>query len=149
MQLEYLDMVMSESQRLYPLGGRIERVSKKDVEINGVTIPKDMVVMISPYVLHRDPDVWPEPEEFRPERFSKENKDKIDPYTFLPFGAGPRNCIGMRFAQVTMKVAITVLLQRFSFRVCKETPIPLKMSASAFLMPEKPIVLKLVPREAS
>ena len=69
MQLEYLDMVMSESQRLYPLGGRIERVSKKDVEINGVTIPKDMVVMISPYVLHRDPDVWPEPEEFRPERW--------------------------------------------------------------------------------
>ncbi|XP_078237396.1 cytochrome P450 3A21 isoform X3 [Pogona vitticeps] len=149
MQLEYLDMVMSESQRLYPLGGRIERVSKKDVEINGVTIPKDMVVMISPYVLHRDPDVWPEPEEFRPERFSKENKDKIDPYTFLPFGAGPRNCIGMRFALISMKVAITVLLQHFSFRVCKETPIPLKMKASPFLTPEKPIVLKLVPRDAS
>nr|XP_020671365.1 cytochrome P450 3A9-like isoform X2 [Pogona vitticeps] len=149
MQLEYLDMVMSESQRLYPLGGRIERVSKKDVEINGVTIPKGAVVMTSPYLLQRDPEFWPEPEEFRPERFSKENKDKIDPYTFLPFGAGPRNCIGMRFAQVTMKVAITVLLQRFSFRVCKETPIPLKMKNSPFLTPEKPIVLKLVPRDAS
>ncbi|KAJ7305927.1 hypothetical protein JRQ81_010293, partial [Phrynocephalus forsythii] len=147
MNLEYLDMVVNETQRLYPLGGRIERASKKDVEINGVTIPKGTVVMISPYVLHRNPEFWPEPEEFRPERFSKENN--IDPYTFLPFGAGPRNCIGMRFALVTMKVAIVALLQHFSFRVCKETPIPLKMRAAAFLMPEKPIVLKLVPRDAS
>ncbi|XP_067317878.1 cytochrome P450 3A9-like [Anolis sagrei] len=146
MQLEYLDMVINETQRLYPLGGRIERVCKKDVEINGVTIPKGVVVMIPPYNLHRDPEYWPEPEEFRPERFSKENKESVDPYTYLPFGAGPRNCIGMRFALVTMKVAITILLQHFSFRVCKETPIPLKLGSQAFLVPEKPIVLKLVRR---
>ncbi|XP_003228211.1 cytochrome P450 3A9 [Anolis carolinensis] len=146
MQLEYLDMVLNETQRLYPLGGRIERVCKKDVEINGVTIPKGVVVMIPPYNLHRDQEYWPEPEEFRPERFSKENKESVDPYTYLPFGAGPRNCIGMRFALVTMKVAITILLQHFSFRVCKETPIPLELSSQAFLVPEKPIVLKLVRR---
>ncbi|XP_054848337.1 cytochrome P450 3A9-like [Eublepharis macularius] len=147
MKLEYLDMVINESQRLYPLGGRIERVSKRDVEINGVTIPKDTVVMIPPYILHRDPEYWAEPEEFRPERFSKENSENIDPYTYLPFGAGPRNCVGMRFAMVTMKVAIVILLQHFSFRTCKETPIPLELSAQLFLMPKKPIVLKLVPRE--
>ncbi|KAH0631991.1 hypothetical protein JD844_019967 [Phrynosoma platyrhinos] len=123
MQLEYLDMVLNETQRLYPLGGRIERICKKDVEINGVIIPKGVGVMISPYILHRDPEYWPEPEEFRPERFSKENRENVDPYTYLPFGAGPRNCIGMRFALVTMKVAITILLQHFSFRVCKETPL--------------------------
>ncbi|XP_058013527.1 cytochrome P450 3A9-like [Ahaetulla prasina] len=146
MQLEYLDMVLNETQRVYPLGGRIERVCKTDVEINGMTIPKGTVVMIPPLVLHRVPEYWPEPEEFRPERFSKENKENIDPYTYLPFGAGPRNCIGMRFALVTMKVAIAVIMQRFSFKVCKETPIPLVMSNQAFLVPEKPIVLKLVPR---
>ncbi|XP_063171267.1 cytochrome P450 3A8-like [Candoia aspera] len=146
MQLEYLDMVMNETQRLYPLGGRIERVCKMDLEINGLTVPKDTVVMISPYVLHRIPEYWPEPEEFRPERFSKENKDNIDPYAYLPFGAGPRNCIGMRFALVTMKFAIAILMQHFSFRVCKETPIPLVMSKQAFLVPKKPIMLKLVPR---
>nr|XP_056722611.1 cytochrome P450 3A9-like [Euleptes europaea] len=147
MQLEYLDMVISETQRLYPLGGRLERLSKRDVEINGVTILKGMVVIIPPYILHRDPEYWPEPEEFRPERFSKENRENIDPYTYLPFGAGPRNCIGMRFALVAMKVAIAILLQHFSFRTCKETPIPLELNTDVFLMPKKPIVLKLVPRE--
>ncbi|NWX16378.1 CP3AO protein, partial [Aegotheles bennettii] len=122
-QMEYLDMVVNETLRLYPPGGRIERLCKKTVEINGVTIPKDMVVVIPAFVLHRDPGYWPEPEEFRPERFSKENKEAIDPYTFLPFGAGPRNCIGMRFALLVMKVAVVVLLQNFSFRTCKDTPV--------------------------
>ncbi|KFQ05822.1 Cytochrome P450 3A24, partial [Leptosomus discolor] len=146
MQLEYLDMTVSETLRLFPLGGRIERTCKKDVEINGVTIPKGTVVMIPPYSLHRDPEYWPNPEEFRPERFSKENKETIDPYTYLPFGAGPRNCIGMRFALLTLKVAITILLQHFTFQTCKETPIPLKLTSRGFLKPEKPIILKLVPR---
>ncbi|NXT47657.1 CP3AC protein, partial [Pluvianellus socialis] len=145
-QMEYLDMVVNESLRLYPIGGRIERVCKKTVEINGVTIPKGMVVMIPAYVMHHNSEYWPEPEEFRPERFSKESKETIDPYTFLPFGAGPRNCIGMRFALLTLKVAVVVLLQNFSFRTCKETPIPLVLDTKGFMQPKKPIVLKMVPR---
>ncbi|XP_015732491.1 cytochrome P450 3A9-like [Coturnix japonica] len=146
MQLDYLDMAVSETLRLYPLGGRIERVCKRDVEINGVTIPKGTIVIIPPYTLHRNTEYWPNPEEFRPERFSKENKDSIDPYTYLPFGAGPRNCIGMRFALLTLKVAIAAILQNFTFQVCKETQIPLKLLSQGLLTPEKPIVLKLVPR---
>ncbi|NXX96024.1 CP3AT protein, partial [Centropus bengalensis] len=149
MQMEYLDMVVNESLRLFPPGGRIERVCKKTVEINGVTIPKGMTVIIPAYVLHRDPGYWPEPEEFRPERFSKENRETIDPYTFLPFGAGPRNCIGMRFALLVMKVAVVVLLQNFSFRTCKDTPIPLVLDTKGFMQPKKPIVLKMVPRAHS
>ncbi|XP_075021434.1 cytochrome P450 3A29-like [Calonectris borealis] len=145
-QMEYLDMVVNESLRLFPPGGRIERVCKKTVELNGVTIPKGMTVMIPAYVLHRDPAYWPEPEEFRPERFSKESKESIDPYTFLPFGAGPRNCIGMRFALLMVKVAVVALLQNFSFRTCKDTPIPLVLDTKGFMQPKKPIVLKMVPR---
>ncbi|NXY33318.1 CP3AC protein, partial [Pomatorhinus ruficollis] len=145
-QMEYLDMVVNESIRLYPAGGRLERVCKKTVELNGVTIPEGMVVVIPAFVLHRDPQYWPEPDEFRPERFSKENKENIDPYTFLPFGAGPRNCIGMRFALLVVKVAVVVLLQNFSFRPCKDTPIPLILDSKGFLQPKKPIVLKMVPR---
>ncbi|KAF1522137.1 Cytochrome P450 3A24, partial [Eudyptes sclateri] len=145
-QMEYLDMVVNESLRLYPPGSRLERICKKTVELNGVTIPKGMVVTIPAYVLHRDPEHWPEPEEFRPERFSKESKESIDPYTFLPFGAGPRNCIGMRFALLIMKVAMVVLLQNFSFRTCKDTPIPLVLDTKGFMQPKKPIVLKMVPR---
>ncbi|MEE6521163.1 hypothetical protein FKM82_019239, partial [Ascaphus truei] len=123
MQMEYCDMVINESLRLFPAAGRIERVCKRTTEINGLTIPGGVVTMIPAYVLHRNPELWPEPEEFQPERFSKENRNAHDPYTFLPFGAGPRNCIGMRFALINMKVAITVLLQNFHLRPCKETPV--------------------------
>ncbi|XP_006266026.2 cytochrome P450 3A24-like [Alligator mississippiensis] len=146
MQMEYLDMVVNETLRLFPPGGRIERVCKETTEINGVTIPKGTVTVIPSYLLHRDPGHWPEPEEFRPERFSKENRDSMDPYIFLPFGAGPRNCIGMRFALLSLKIALVVLLQRFSFRTCKDTPIPLVLDSKVFMQPKKPILLKMVPR---
>lgn len=69
MQMEYLDMAVNETLRLYPLGGRLERTCKRDVEINGVTIPKGTIVIIPPYTLHRSPEYWPNPEEFRPERY--------------------------------------------------------------------------------
>ncbi|XP_074866394.1 cytochrome P450 3A21-like [Carettochelys insculpta] len=146
LQLEYLDMVVNETLRLFPAGGRIERVCKKTTEINGVTIPKGTVAMIPAHVLHRDPEYWPEPDEFRPERFSKENRESVDPYIFLPFGAGPRNCIGMRFALLSMKVAMVMLLQRFTFKTCKDTPVPLVLDTKGFLQPKKPIILKMVPR---
>ncbi|MDL1381379.1 cytochrome P450 [Yersinia pestis] len=147
-QMEYLDMVVNESLRIYPIAGRLERVCKKDVEINGVLISKGTVVMIPIYVLHRDPQYWPEPEEFRPERFSKKNKDDINPYIYMPFGNGPRNCIGMRFALMNMKLALVKVLQNFSFQTCKETQIPLKLGKQGgLLQPEKPIVLKVVDRD--
>ncbi|XP_071361483.1 cytochrome P450 3A40-like [Trachinotus anak] len=146
MQMEYLDNVMNESLRLYPIAPRLERVAKASVEIDGLVIPKDMVVLVPTWPLHRDPDLWPEPEEFKPERFSKENKESIDPYTYMPFGAGPRNCIGMRFALLMMKLAVVEILQRYSFTVCKETEIPLELDIQGLIMPKRPIKLKMVPR---
>ncbi|XP_056442486.1 cytochrome P450 3A30-like [Gadus chalcogrammus] len=145
-QMEYLDSVINESLRLYPLALRLERVAKATVEINGLVIPKGTVVMVPLWVLHRDPDLWPNPEEFKPERFSKENKDTIDPYTYMPFGAGPRNCIGMRFALVMMKLAMVEILQKFSFAVCDQTEIPLEMDVMGLLAPKRPLRLQLVPR---
>ncbi|KAM6157229.1 cytochrome P450 3A9-like [Erethizon dorsatum] len=146
-QMDYLDMVVNEILRLYPVTGRLERACKKDVEINGVVIPKGSLVMIPIYALHRDPKYWKEPEEFCPERFSKKNKDNIDPYIYLPFGTGPRNCIGMRFALINMKLAIIRVLQNFSFQTCKETPIPITFSKQGLLQPETEVLLKVVPRE--
>ncbi|XP_003416647.1 cytochrome P450 3A9-like [Loxodonta africana] len=145
-QMEYLDMVVNETLRLFPLGGRLERVCKKTIEINGVTVPKGTVVVIPTYVLHRDPAYWPEPEKFCPERFSKDNKKGLDPYVFLPFGIGPRNCIGMRFSLLSLKAALVLLLQNFSLEICKETPIPLELNTNSFMVPKKPIFLKLTPR---
>ncbi|XP_064414931.1 cytochrome P450 3A30-like [Latimeria chalumnae] len=146
MHMEYLDMVISESLRMFPPAGRLERVCKKSIEICGVTIPKGTVVQIPSFALHYDPVHWPNPEEFRPERFNKENKESQDPYAYLPFGAGPRNCIGMRFALLLMKVAVVFILQKFSFDTCKETQVPLELLDNMFLQPKKPIVLKFVGR---
>uniref|UniRef100_A0A671R932 Cytochrome P450 3A n=1 Tax=Sinocyclocheilus anshuiensis TaxID=1608454 RepID=A0A671R932_9TELE len=122
MNMEYLDAALNESLRLFPIVGRLERVCKKTVDINGLLIPKDMVVMIPTFALHRDPDYWSNPESFKPER-SGRNKESIDPYMYMPFGLGPRNCIGMRFAQVSMKLAIVEILQRFDVSVCDQTQV--------------------------
>ncbi|XP_077879121.1 cytochrome P450 3A9 [Ictidomys tridecemlineatus] len=73
-QMEYLDLVVNETLRLYPIAGRLERVYKKDIEINGVLIRKGTVVMIPSFVLNRDPQHWPEPEEFCPERYRASGK---------------------------------------------------------------------------
>ncbi|XP_017389148.2 cytochrome P450 3A5 isoform X1 [Cebus imitator] len=148
-QMEYLDMVVNETLRLYPITIRLERVCKKDVEINGVFIPKGALVVIPTYTLHYDPKYWTEPKEFRPERFSKKNKDSIDPYIYTPFGTGPRNCIGMRFALMNMKLALIRVLQNFSFKPCKETQIPLKLGVQGLLQPEKPIILKVESRDGT
>lgn len=148
-QMEYLDMVLNESLRLFPVAGRIERTCKKDVEVNGVFIPKGTVVMVPSFVLHRDSAYWPEPEEFHPERFSKKNKDSINPYIYLPFGTGPRNCIGMRFAMMNMKLAVIRVLQNFSFKPCKETQIPLEIDSQGLTRPQRPIVLKAELRDGT
>ncbi|XP_051993134.1 cytochrome P450 3A30 [Xyrauchen texanus] len=146
MNMDYLDAALNESLRLFPVAARLERVCKKTVEINGLVIPKDTVVMIPTYVLHRDPEYWTDPESFTPERFTKGNKESIDPYMYMPFGAGPRNCIGMRFAQVSMKLAIVEILQRLDVSVCEETQVPLELGLNGLLSPKDPIKLKLIPR---
>uniref|UniRef100_A0A8C4LGQ2 Cytochrome P450 3A n=1 Tax=Equus asinus asinus TaxID=83772 RepID=A0A8C4LGQ2_EQUAS len=149
LQMDYLDMVLNESLRLFPVAVRLERLCKKDVEIDGVFIPKGTVVMVPTFSLHRASEFWPEPEEFRPERFSKKNKDNINPCIYMPFGNGPRNCIGMRFAMVNMKLALVRVLQNFSFKPCKETQIPLKLGNQGLLQPQKPIVLKVESRDGT
>uniref|UniRef100_A0A8C1HXW3 Cytochrome P450 3A n=1 Tax=Cyprinus carpio carpio TaxID=630221 RepID=A0A8C1HXW3_CYPCA len=123
MNMDYLDAALNESLRLFPIVARLERVCKKTVDINGLLVPKDVVVMIPTFALHRDPDYWSDPESFKPQRFTKGNKESVDPYMFMPFGLGPRNCIGMRFAQVSMKLAIVEILQRFDVSVCDETQV--------------------------
>ncbi|MCJ8748299.1 hypothetical protein PDJAM_G00163160 [Pangasius djambal] len=81
--------------------------------------------------------------------FTQENKESIDPYTYMPFGLGPRNCIGMRFAIMAMKLAVVEILQRFDISLSEETKVPLELNNSGLLAPKHPIKLKFTPRKMS
>lgn len=98
------------------------------------------------FAFHRDPKYFPEPEKFNPERFSDENKDKIIPYTYIPFGSGPRNCLGSRFAILEAKAVLYHLLSNFQIVPVEKTSIPLKLKKSSLtLLAENGLWLGLKP----
>ncbi|KAK3737393.1 hypothetical protein QZH41_019943 [Actinostola sp. cb2023] len=131
--MTYLDMVISETLRLYPPGFALSRVCARDCTIKGHPIKKDTMILSLVYSIHRDPQYYPDPERFDPERFSAEAKQSRDPYTYLPFGHGPRNCIGMRFAQFEMKMMLARILKTFSLVVAPETKIPADVCSKSVL----------------
>ncbi|XP_075557335.1 cytochrome P450 9e2-like isoform X2 [Dermacentor variabilis] len=114
--IRYLDQVISESLRYYsPIVGFTTRRCARDYTHNGNTIPAGSSVLIPSYHLSHDPTFWEEPEKFDPDRFSTENKGQVDPIVYQPFGQGPRNCIGMRFAQLEMKLTMAKTLAKYKF----------------------------------
>jgi cytochrome P450 len=115
-QLAYLDCVVKETLRLYPPIHLGSRVAATDIDFRGYRIPAGTRVLYSIYLTHRDRRYWPDPQRFDPERFSPERSRERVAYTFLPFGGGPRNCIGAAFAQVEAKVVLARILQRVDFR---------------------------------
>lgn len=133
--LVYLDMFVSESMRLYPPVTRINRNNDYDWTIGKYTFPGGISITTPVFTLHRLAEFWPEPETFNPERFSAENKANIVPYTYLPFGAGPRNCIGMRFANMEVKMTMVKLLQNFRIKPSRDLNIPPKLEKNVFCRP--------------
>ncbi|XP_019381526.1 PREDICTED: cytochrome P450 4V2-like isoform X1 [Gavialis gangeticus] len=112
-ELRYLECVIKETLRLFPSVPFFARTLNQDCSIRGFEIPKGTNAVIFPYALHRDPNVFPDPEEFRPERFFLENSSGRHPYAYVPFSAGPRNCIGQRFALMEEKAVLAILLRHF------------------------------------
>ena len=131
--IEYLDCVIKESQRLCPPAAQVNRECSEDYDLNGIHIPAGTEVIIPVYSLHHDPDAWEEPEKFDPERFRGSAKDARHAFQFIPFGAGPRNCIGMRFALLEIKVALVRILMKYKFVQSPETQVPLVVHAGGTL----------------
>uniref|UniRef100_A0A8C4NU65 Thromboxane-A synthase n=1 Tax=Dicentrarchus labrax TaxID=13489 RepID=A0A8C4NU65_DICLA len=146
-ELKYLDMVISEALRLYPPGFRFARDIDNDCVVNGQFLPKGATLEIPAGFLHYDPEHWPEPEKFIPERFTPEAKASRHPFVYLPFGAGPRNCVGMRLAQLEIKMALVCLFRRFSIVACTETKVPLELKSSSTLGPKNGIFVKIQRRD--
>uniref|UniRef100_A0A1A8P9F7 Thromboxane-A synthase n=1 Tax=Nothobranchius pienaari TaxID=704102 RepID=A0A1A8P9F7_9TELE len=146
-ELKYLDMVVSEALRLYPPGFRFAREVDHDCVVNGQFLPKGMTVEIPAGFLHYDPEHWSEPEKFVPERFTPEAKADRHPFVYLPFGAGPRNCVGMRLAQLEIRMALVHLFHRFNIVACSETKVPLDLKSSSTLGPQNGIFVKITRRD--
>jgi len=127
-KLIYTKAVIDETLRLYNPVLRMERRAGRDfhLEGTGITIPKGMIVGIPVWALHHAKEYYPEPDAFKPERFLAENRHEITPGTYLPFGDGPRNCIGSRFALLECQLALVEILVAFKFVKTQKTKVPLE-----------------------
>lgn len=120
-------MVVSETLRLWPPAAQIDRSCTKDYDVdldNGkrITIKKGQIIFLPIYHIHRDARFFADPENFDPQRFSDDNKDSIAPGSYIPFGMGPRICIGSRFALMEVKLLLFNFLSKFAIEKCDKTP---------------------------
>ena len=112
--LKYTQWCIKEAMRLYPPVFQVYRRSSEDIELDGYLIPKNTQLGIFTYMIHHHPDVWENPEEFDPLRFHPNNAENRHPYAYIPFSAGPRNCIGQYFAVNEEKVVVGTIVHRFA-----------------------------------
>uniref|UniRef100_A0A182Q961 Cytochrome P450 n=1 Tax=Anopheles farauti TaxID=69004 RepID=A0A182Q961_9DIPT len=122
-RLHYLELVIKETLRLYPSVPIIARKSTAEVTLGGKTIPAGTTVIVGVYQMGRDERHFPEPLEFRPERFTTETSvDRANPYRYVPFSAGPRNCIGQKFAMNEMKSVMAAMVRHFELVLPADAP---------------------------
>jgi cytochrome P450 len=140
-QLQYLGQVIDETLRLYPPIHVGNRLLSEDLDFQGYRLPSGRRLMYSIYATHHDEKHWIDPERFDPDRFAPGVKRL--PYTFVPFGGGPRNCIGAAFAQVEAKVVLARILQRFDFTLLQDE---FRVYMGATLEPRPGVIVEVKPR---
>lgn len=112
----YLEQTMRESMRLFPSGPFLLRHCTEDTEISNCFIPAGAEVVLSVATAHRRKDVWgPDADEYNPDHFSSAAMSNRNPYAYMAFSQGPRNCIGVRFAYISLKIMLAKLLRRYRF----------------------------------
>ncbi|CAG7732543.1 unnamed protein product [Allacma fusca] len=145
-KLKYLEMCIKEALRLYPIVPLFARSVLQDFKLDeNSIIPKGAMILFNAYSAHRDPDSFPEPEEYRPERFSLENTLNRHPYAYIPFSAGFRNCIGQKFAMGEIKTILANIFRNFQVQSL-DTPDKIKPVAELILRAKNGIRTKFSPR---
>ncbi|HEX8649922.1 MAG TPA: cytochrome P450 [Pyrinomonadaceae bacterium] len=140
-KLKYTTMVFEESMRLFPPIYAMSRTAIHDDEIKGFHIPADSEIFLFPYITHRHPDFWENPEGFDPERFSAEKTASRSRYAYFPFGGGPRQCIGNGFAMMEAQMIIATVAQQYSLQLVPGHPVV--PEASVTLRPRQGILMTL------
>ncbi|XP_051165325.1 cytochrome P450 4g15-like isoform X2 [Leptopilina boulardi] len=143
-KLVYLDRVIKETMRLFPVSAIIVRTSEENFELGKYIIPKGSAIVIGISRIHRDEKFWPEPLKFDPDRFLPEQIAKRHQYSYLPFSGGLRNCIGEMYAMMMMKTIISVILRKY---ILKKDNIQrmedIRLKFDIFLQPVEPIKIRL------
>ncbi|CAG2105086.1 unnamed protein product, partial [Medioppia subpectinata] len=142
-KLPFLEAVVTETLRLDANTLRVGRMADQDYKLGdtGITLEKGQTVEIPIYAVHHSEDFYPDAEQFVPTRWLPENQDKLVPYTYLPFGAGHRSCIGMRFALMLVKLALAHVVLRYRFIPTANTDVPIRLKQSGLThSPERVIV---------
>ncbi|XP_075979732.1 cytochrome P450 6B1-like [Anticarsia gemmatalis] len=148
-EMKYLDMAFEETLRMHPLTNGLVRSVAKDVRIEGIdaTIDKDCIVVVSPYAIQHDEKYYPEPERFNPERFLPENIVDRHQCAFLPFGTGPRSCLGSQLARNQFGICVASLLSKFRVEPSNNTISCIQYDPWRMLLtPKERIRLNFIPR---
>lgn len=124
--MPYTEWVINEVMRVYPPVWMMGRRAVEAFDLDGYSFPAGSIFMLSQWVMHRHPDLWSDPEAFHPERWNPANEQKAQPWSYFPFGGGPRICIGMPFAQLEAKLLLTTILQRYTPRLAPGFQVKLK-----------------------
>ncbi|KAM7343836.1 putative cytochrome P450 6a13 [Cochliomyia hominivorax] len=135
-EMKYLDMVLAETLRKYSVTPHLVRKCVREFQVpnSDFILQKGLRIIIPLDSIHNDPEYYPEPEKFIPERFLPEEVQKRHPCAYMPFGEGPRNCIGMRFGKMQAQLGLIALLRKFRFDICEKTQIPIRISKLNFLV---------------
>ncbi|XP_073813619.1 cytochrome P450 6A1-like [Musca autumnalis] len=140
MDIPYLDQILCETLRKYPVGSALTRQSLNDYVVPDhpeYVIPKGTLLFIPVLGIHFDPEFYPNPDEFDPERFSSEAVKQRDSVEFLGFGDGPRTCIGMRFGKMQSRLGLAIVIRHFRFTVCSRTDIPMQINPESLVWSPK------------
>ena len=125
-QLPYTEMVIKESMRIYPPAWLLTRQAQEDIQIGGYDIPKGTLIMMSPYVMHRDERYFAEPDRFLPDRWANNFEKSIPRYAYFPFGGGPRVCIGQGFAMMEAQLVLATIAQRYHLALAPDQKVEMQ-----------------------